>query len=208
MCFSATASFVASGGLAVAGAATLSVAPKQRRILAVIPFVFAFQQALEGIQWLYLKTGTTCIAAGYGFLALAFVFWPVFVPAVVYVLDRRGRGLVRWFWALGVGVALWNLYFLLIGKLIVFDAGGRIFYSVGVPASRIITLLYIVAVCGALLFSRVRAFRLYGVLMFAAAIAAFYWFRPGFPSVWCYFAAVLSLLVFWYAKRSYRVPVG
>jgi hypothetical protein len=204
MCFSATASFVASGGLAVAGAATLQVAPKRRRLLAVIPFAFALQQALEGIQWLYLNDSTVCITYGYGYFAFAYIFWPVFIPAAVYALDHKSRAIMRWFLMLGIGVALWNLYFLFVGQLAVFVDGGRIIYDVGAPAAGVIAPLYIIAVCGALLVSRIRAFRLFGMLILAAAATAYIWFRPGFPSAWCYFAAVISVLVFWYAKWGRR----
>lgn len=202
MCFSATASFVTSGGLAVVGAATLKAAPRRRRILALVPFVFAVQQALEGIQWLYLKAGTVCPAAGYGYLFFALLFWPVFIPLLVFMLDRAARPRVKWFLGLGIVVALWNLAALLSGPLAISGASGNIVYSVGIPTALARTVLYVIVVCGALFALRITALRWFGALITAAALVAFIGFRSAFASVWCYFAAVISALVFWYARRK------
>lgn len=201
MCFSASASFVASGGLAVVGAATLHVAPKRRRLLALIPFAFAVQQAFEGVQWLYLDRGTTCAAAGYGYTFLAFAFWPIFIPSLVYTFDRAGRPLVKWFLGLGIVVGLWNLFALGTGTLTITVASSRIAYWLDVTWGPIGVVLYVLALCGSLFASRIRAFRWFGLVVLATAVTSYVWFRPGFPSVWCYFAALLSGLVFFYAAR-------
>ena len=74
MCFSAEASFIASGGLAVAGGASLKVAKKEQRLIALIPLLFAIQQAIEGMQWLYLYRGTSSLKLAYAFLFFGFVF--------------------------------------------------------------------------------------------------------------------------------------
>ena len=91
MCFSAGASFVASGGLAIVGVASLKVAKKEERIIALIPLAFALQQAIEGVQWLSLQSGCPSLPLGYGFLFFAFIFWPVYVPLTVYLLDKKKR---------------------------------------------------------------------------------------------------------------------
>lgn len=72
MCFSAEASFIASGGLAVIGGVSLVMAKKEDKLLAVIPLLFSVQQAFEGVQWLYLDSGSSSLLAGYGFLLLLF----------------------------------------------------------------------------------------------------------------------------------------
>lgn len=195
---------MASGGLAVVGVAALRVAPRRRRFLAAIPFAFAIQQAAEGFQWLTLKAGMPSVLAGYAYAAFAFVFWPVFIPMAVYAVDRRGRRIVRWFLALGIGVALWNLSAMLRGPLDISVVGEHFLYGLYIPHDRLVAVLYVIAVCGALLSSRVRAFRWFGALLFVAAVVVYLWFRPGFPSVWCYFAALISALVFWYLRDAHK----
>lgn len=202
MCFSAAASFVTSGGLAVVSVGTLKVAPKRKRFLVLIPFFFAIQQAIEGIQWLSLRTGNVCLSAGYGYLTFALIVWPVFIPAAVYYLDRRGRRISRWFLALGIGVALWLGMSLFSGPLGISVIEGNIAYNTSVPVLSFVGVLYIIATSGAFLTSRNYVLRWFGVLVLITAVAAFYWFRPGFPSVWCYFAALSSALVFLFVRFS------
>ena len=69
MCFSAPASFIASGGLLALGGASLAVAKKEDKVLALIPFLFGIQQGLEGFQWLYLNSGSPSLLLGYAFLS-------------------------------------------------------------------------------------------------------------------------------------------
>ena len=73
MCFSAPASFIASGGLAVLGGVSFVTAKKEDKILAAIPILFAIQQFCEGIQWIYLNSGSSSLIAGYLFLFFAFI---------------------------------------------------------------------------------------------------------------------------------------
>ena len=62
MCFSATACFVTAVGLAPVGIASLTLArrlePQRWQPLALMPLLFAAQQALEGVVWLLLDDVT------------------------------------------------------------------------------------------------------------------------------------------------------
>jgi heme/copper-type cytochrome/quinol oxidase subunit 4 len=105
MCFSAPASFIASGGLTLLGGASLVVAKKEDKILALIPLLFGAQQFFEGIQWLYLNTGSSSTLATYIFLVFAYIIWPIYVPACVLILDKEKRKIMRSFLFLGITVA-------------------------------------------------------------------------------------------------------
>jgi hypothetical protein len=202
MCFSATASFVTSGGLTLVGVDALRIAPKSKRVLAVVPLLFAFQQALEGVQWLALGSGTVCMAAGYGFLSFAYVFWPVFVPVVVYVMDRKGRADIRWFILLGGGVALWYLTAMVSHPLVIFvSPPGRIVYDFIVPYGRSIAILYVLAVAGAPLLSSMRVFRWYGALLILLTAVAMSISYLAFASIWCFLGALSSVLIWLYLRR-------
>jgi hypothetical protein len=172
MCFSATASFVASGGLALVGVASLKIAPRKKRVLAVIPFLFAAQQALEGIQWLALGSGTTCQAAGYGYLFFALILWPVLIPALVYWFDPISRRRMRGFLAIGILVATGYASVLLTGPLGIQAVQNHVVYHFSSPLGPLSVLLYGVAVIGSLWASSIQMFRRYGVIIFAAGLAA------------------------------------
>ena len=56
MCFSATASFVASGALSALGVATLRATQRKAEIpFATIPLLFGIQQFVEGVLWLSFR---------------------------------------------------------------------------------------------------------------------------------------------------------
>nr|QIQ10879.1 hypothetical protein OJOKFFHK_00022 [uncultured bacterium] len=56
MCFSAEASFIGAGALAVIGTATLKTSYNTKNLLWMcIPLLFAVQQFCEGVVWLELR---------------------------------------------------------------------------------------------------------------------------------------------------------
>jgi hypothetical protein len=207
MCFSAEASFIASGGLTVLGGATYAVAKKKDRILVAIPILFGIQQFFEGVQWLYLGRGSSSLWAGYGFLFFALIVWPVYVPTFVFLLDRQRRKLLRWFIALGVAMALFFLVLLATQDLRVFVQDNCVHYAFDNP-NKWIALPYLFAVLGALFASSREVFRWFGLGIFALAVIAGVVYHKEFISVWCFFSAIVSAMFFVYVqrKRSRRVP--
>lgn len=201
MCFSATASFIVSGGVAIAGVASLRAATPKERMIAVIPLVFAVQQAVEGVQWLAIDNGTTCPAAGYGYLMFAYALWPVYIPAMVYALDRASRSRVRWFLGLGIAAAIWNVWHLFANPLAIYPSNGYLVYDLGIYLGEQAALFYVIAISGALFLSRIRAFSRAGLIVFGTAVLTALLARPAFPSVWCFVAAVASVLVYLYVSR-------
>ncbi len=203
MCFSPEVSFIASGGLAAIGTATAVVAPKQKKIFAIIPFMFAIQQAIEGVQWLWLRTGTVCISATYGFLFFAFFIWPVMVPAMVYIADKKSRHIVRWFIIVGTPLSLYALYLMLTRGVDVIEIHKSIKYSMYNPLTFIeAVVVYIAITIGPLLISSISAFRWFGLAAAIFAAIAYYFFTATFISVWCFFAAVLSVSILFYVHKK------
>ena len=202
MCFSATASFVASGGLAVVGSATLRLASKKQRMIAVIPLLFAIQQAIEGIQWLAIDSGRVCLLAGYGFVFFALLLWPVYIPLTVYVMDRKRRNITRWFLALGIVLASYFLFILFRAPMEIQVMKLGIYYKIGMLFGEVTGTLYFIAICGALFTSSIRAYRIFGVFAFTSAFITALFSRLTFTSVWCFFAALLSALIYFYIKEN------
>jgi hypothetical protein len=84
MCYSAEASFIASGVLT---ATSFSIAriPKEKNSLPLsfIPLIIATHQFIEGFIWLgqdRLEAGFFETAAVYLYVLIAYVFWPFFSP--------------------------------------------------------------------------------------------------------------------------------
>ena len=115
MCFSAAASFVTAGAVGAIGAAALSRVKDLRELaLAVTPVLFGLQQAIEGWQWLTLplapesstSTGLTVL-----YLFFAEVFWPLYAPIAVWLVEpsERRRQFMVVCLVVGVGVGSYLL---------------------------------------------------------------------------------------------------
>ncbi len=196
MCFSPEASFLASGGLGAAGAVSLAISNGKQRALAAIPIAFALQQAFEGYQWLCLRAGSVCPVAGYGFLIFALIIWPCAIPFIAYSIDEKRRPLIRWFVFLGISI---SLYFL--AMLVLKGASASIYYhSIQYEFTSFIAhpsavILYIVAVCVPLAVSSIAFLRWFALVIFSSAVFTYLFYTTAFVSVWCFFAAVLSILI-------------
>ena len=200
MCFSAPASFIASGGLVLLGGASLSVAKKEDKILAIIPFVFGIQQFIEGVQWLYLNSGSSSLIAGYSFLFFALIFWPFYVPFSVFLLDKKEQKSMLFFVFLGIIVSLFFLLILFTEKLTINKFNACVSYNFYFPFWKSIIFLYTLSVVGPLFLSKIKIFRWYGVVVFILGLISSFFFVEVFTSVWCFFAAIVSSMFFLYIK--------
>jgi heme/copper-type cytochrome/quinol oxidase subunit 4 len=202
MCFSATASFVASGGLITIGAATYAVAKKKDKILVAIPLLFGIQQFFEGIQWLHLNRGSTSPWAAYGFLLFALIIWPTYVPAFVLRLEKKRRKLMVAFVVLGALVSLYFTGLLLLEELRVSERNACVNYAFDFPFKWTILGLYLLAILGSLFTSSRPMFRAFGIAIAGMSIFSWWMYKVNFVSVWCFFSAGVSALFFLYVQRK------
>jgi hypothetical protein len=203
MCFSASASFVAAGTLAIIGAATVRAAPSKRFVpLAAIPLLFAAQQACEGALWMTLArtpfhVGGTPNARAFLFFAL-FV-WPAWVPFSLFLIEDDEKK-KRVLGALAVGGALLGAW--LIGCATLRDANacvafGNLYYWVQIdaPMKHVVPIGYLAFVAAPLALSSVRGTTVLAIATIASFALSAAMSRAGFVSVWCFFAAALSGVV-------------
>lgn len=204
MCFSASASFAAAGMLGVAGIATLRKAKtKQELPLAAVPLVFAVQQLIEGIVWIYVANNlqpATCAVNGYLFFAN--VLWPIFIPIVVLLLetDPVRKRMQQVLAGVGVLTGIYMLYTLLTTTVAVHQIGQRLVYAPEHPYAFWMPYAYVAATCLVCLISSKGVVQLLGVLVSLALFVSYMFYLAALPSVWCFLAAVLSLVVvlhFW-----------
>jgi hypothetical protein len=215
MCFSATASFIASGALAASGVAIARM-PKSRSAipLSLAPVIFATHQFIEGLLWLnhrgVLADGVKTVGV-YGFLLIAYVLWPIFVPFAAHATES-GR-VRRWIMLLCLLVGLYAGMAALVGIIRApVDAsvvGHSFAYVIDLP--RIFFTPYVIAVAIPFLVSSNKRLALFGVALAASCVAAmFIASAPTFPSVWCFYAAILSLLLYLFfrysAKQHLKMP--
>ena len=201
MCFSATASF--SAGIVLLGIGTLTLkAARQPRELAfaAIPMLFAIQQLSEGVIWLTFRYDAPQlnVAVTHLYSFFSHVLWPAYVPIAVLLIEPPGgrRRTLLAFVAAGVGVAVYLLYFLVAFPIISRPVGQHIeylsphFFTAGVMT------LYLLATTVSPLVSVHRMVKVFGALALLSFGAAYYFYATWFISVWCFFAALLSAMVY------------
>ena len=211
MCFSAEASFVASAGLAVAGTATLRHAEKPSDwMVAAIPLGFGLHQFVEGVVWSTTPGGDAHLYAARLFAFLAFVMWPIYIPVAFLwyendaVLKKRLSGLV----ALGVFAGLYFLYFMIDDPVKPRIQRGSLQYRFDYPLVYLSHIAYGIPVMLSPALSRDKIFRVFGAGLFVAYLIAYYaWFKSH-PSVWCFFAAVLTGLIYLHFRLRDGLAAG
>jgi hypothetical protein len=214
MCFSAEASFAAGAALLPVGAFCVHRAIRRdyRFLpLALTPVAFAVQQAAEGTVWLGLHHGDAVLVerGAVVFLFFALAFWPFWIPFSLLFLESRGGGK-----KLLAAVSVLSLVWLWLYAPLAADPGRwlstevlhhSIAYDINeLPAFHLAPRIawrvaYLAFICGPLLAARPggadRLRLLVGGLV--AVLFAFcylvYWYA--FTSVWCFFAALLALLL-------------
>lgn len=205
MCFSTTASFVAGGGLSVIGVASIKQARKRDKLMAAIPLLFGIQQILEGFQWMALNSLQVAMIPLYGFLFFASVVWPTYIPLTVFLLDKKSRRITSWFLAMGGGLSLYYLWTLLTEPATAQITNHSVQYLCGVTTQYSwLSIIYLLVTCGSLLISSKPIFRLLGIVSSLSVLVSYFFFSVTFVSVWCFFAAILSSLIYFY-MHNHRI---
>lgn len=207
MCFSASASFVAGITLSAAGVATLKQAKRKTEIpFALIPLLFGIQQITEGVIWLTLRHDAPLLTRTmtYVYSIFSHVLWPIYVPFAISYLESapwRKRTLLA-FQAAGIVVGLYLLYSLIARPIVAEIVGQHIGYVSPHFYLLPVMVIYLAATCVSCFFSSHRFVNLFGVLALLSFIAAYVFHARALVSIWCFFAAILSLLV--YLHLRYR----
>jgi hypothetical protein len=200
MCFSATASFIAGTGLTVLGVATLRATQRKAEIpFAAIPLLFGFQQIVEGVLWLSFKFDAPELnmVMTYLFSMFSHVLWPMYVPFSIGVLETvPWRRKVIWgFQTIGVAVGLY-LFYLIVKFPVTAEVATNIVYVSPHFYQLPVMFLYVAATCVSCFFSGDATIRLFGVLALLFFGIAYAFFVIALFSVWCYFSAILSSIIY------------
>lgn len=214
MCFSATASFTASGILSVfALIAHRMVHKRNQHLLAIIPVFFALQQAAEGVVWLTFRHELISflrIPAAYIFLIFAFIVWPTWIPFSIATLSRwRSLQVSLLFVLIGIATSFFLGFHIFTHPLTVLASNHHIIYQY--PYTQLwywlTTASYLVATVGPFMHQPSWLMKLSGVFLLGTAVVSYSVYYEAFVSVWCFFGALLSIIVcvlLWQDNRSHQ----
>lgn len=203
MCFSATASFTAATLLALIGSGALYRARPKYYIVAAIPFIFAFQQTIEGLLWLSFDGSiapTLQIPLAYVFLAFAYGFWPWWIPWGALSIEQQPskKVLLRYLLYLGLAVSTSLAVLVIINGVQPEIVQHHIVYNTFVMQPfwyMVWFFAYTAATVIPFFISSQRGMKLFGTLLLVACLASFYFWSYAFGSLWCFWAALLSVSV-------------
>ncbi|HUW05521.1 MAG TPA: DUF6629 family protein [Williamwhitmania sp.] len=210
MCFSAEASFAGGIILSAVGAATIQKIHKPSQIIfAAIPLFFGVQQIAEGIVWLVIPlTGYAAVQMvfSYVFLVMAEVIWPSLIALSVLFMeeDARRRRTLWVLLGLGMVVSLYYAVCLLTFNVAPTIEGHHIYYHTDFPKMFALPafIAYLIATITPLFASSIKRTHLLGGLMFFSCLVTVLFFTQYLISVWCFFAAVISAVVYWILSDS------
>jgi len=207
MCFSAAGSFTLAAVLTGVGAASISRKVDARvAMLAVVPLLFAVQQAAEGVVWLTIDAASAHAAlqhvAVVVFLGFAIVVWPVWSPLSLLLIERgttsRRRALAA-LTALGAAIAVSAAVLLSRWQPVAVVEGHSISYHWAGSRNAIVEIGVLLAYAAATVLpffaSSMKYARTIGVTLVVSVVVTMLVQREALTSVWCFFAAVVSCLV-------------
>lgn len=203
MCFSATASFSAGVLLSGLGAASLQKAKAPREYpFAAVPLLFGIQQITEGFLWLSmthpdyagLQADTTWL-----FLLFAQPLWPLWAPWSMWLLEKDEKR-KRWltvFLGAGILLSVYFLYCMFTFDLTAAVLENHIRYYLYFPETLewITGPLYLLTTLVPLFISSVPKMKIYALINLVSFAISLFFFFEYLLSVWCFFAACLSIAV-------------
>jgi hypothetical protein len=207
ICFSATASFTAGIALLAIGSLTIRRAREWGEVpYAAIPVIFGVQQLVEGLLWRNLPAqDTTTHVLTIAYLLFSNVLWPIYVPLAVWLLEPRSarRRTIAWTVAGGSAVGLYFLAAIVPHPVTSAIKDMHIKYHIPHHHDAIAVTVYAAATCLAPLLSTHKMVRLFGIVLTASMTVAAIVYLRWFASVWCFFAAVISAMIylhFWHGR--------
>ena len=209
MCFSAAANFVGSGALGAIGVTTLTRVKHRRELLfAALPALFAIHQFIEGFVWLGLDgilSPTITHNMGAAFMLYAQGLLPFLLPLSVLLFEPTAKSRKRMlpFLGLGASTTLYILWALTAYPLQVYVKGNSIVYINQATNNMAVAVLYVIATCGSLFFSKIRVMVLFGGANLIILLVVMEVKRYAFTSLWCAYAAIASVIILAYFWKSH-----
>lgn len=204
MCFSATASFIAGVSLSVLGVATVKKARRKAEIpFAMIPLLFGAQQIVEGILWLSFRFDAPLlnVPMTYLFTLFSHVLWPMYVPFSIGLMESVAwrKKVISAFQIIGFAVGLYLLYFI-VRYPVTSVVRQHMVYVLPYVNEQPVLEFYLAATCVAPFFSSHKVINIFGVLALLLFVVAYWFYTVAFFSVWCFFAAILSAVIYLHFK--------
>jgi hypothetical protein len=211
MCFSAVANFTGSGVLGTVGVLTLTKVRHRRELMfAALPLLFAIHQFIEGFVWLGVDgmlSPRVTQAMGAAFMLYAQGLLPFLIPLSVWLFEPNGKSRRRMvpFMVIGTGTTIYMLWALTAYSFQVYVKANSLVYVNPATNHLVVAVLYVIATCGSLFFSKEKDMVIFGAANLIILLAVMVVKRYAFTSLWCAYAAVASVIILAYFWKSIKL---
>ncbi len=206
MCFSAEVSFGAGAVITAIGVASFRKAKTTpQQLFACIPLFFAVQQFTEGALWLALDDPSGSELNSWlsrMFLLFAWVIWPAYIPLTMRQLETNDlrRRILTVFLVIGAAVSLLHIYHLVFQHIYARIDGSHIRYLMDYQPKYpwVMGICYFIAIVLSLFVSTAKRMVYLGMMVLTTFLITVSFYEHFHQiSVWCFFAAITSLMVLW-----------
>ena len=182
-------------------------APLRELLFAALPTLFAIHQFIEGFVWLGLDgilSPTVARDMGAAFMLYAQGLLPFLLPLSVWLFEseKKNRQGMLPFVIVGGATTLYILWALTAYPLQLYVRGNSIVYINQATNNTAVAVLYVIATCGSLFFSKIRMMVIFGAANLLILLVVMEYKRYAFTSLWCAYAAVASLIILAYFWTS------
>jgi hypothetical protein len=210
MCFSASASLTTSAVLIPTGIYCVRTAldrDRAYRAIACLPLFFGIQQACEGFIWLGIdgENPIQILRFALGFLFFSHFVWPAWIPLSALMLEEHPLKKKVLYALTAIGTLYGSMLYVplvlnsdwlhlrVVNRSIDYQLK---LVSDHIMPSQISVWFYVFLILIPLFMSSLRSLNILGVAIAASETLARFAFNYAFISVWCFFAALLSVYVF------------
>jgi hypothetical protein len=177
-------------------------------LFASLPTLFAIHQFTEGFVWLGLDgvlspAVTHAMAAAFMLYAQGLLPFLLPLSVLLFEADAKSRRRMLLFLVVGCLTALYILWALIAYPTQTFIKANTIVYINPATNNTAVAVLYVIATCGSLLFSKVKDMVIFGFANLAILLVVMAVKRYAFTSLWCAYAAVASVIILAYFWKSH-----
>lgn len=135
------------------------------------------------------------------------VLWPTFVPLSIWLIEKHPirKKILAGITLIGIAVSLCLLTFSIIGPTTSTMVGHSIAYDFPVPYPLFSFALYFFATCAGGMVSSSLKVRVFGTAMLLGFFLAHAFYPDTLFSVWCFFAAALSVVIYLHTKDLRKI---
>jgi hypothetical protein len=209
MCFSSTASFLSSAVLTAIGSWLIwKYKGTKKLLLASIPLFFGLQQFSEGMVWLDVTSNIDSKRLLFFkniFLFFAYIFWPIWVPLSLRVLEtlETRKKILNGFVILGFLLGINALFYVFDSPLKSHRFSIDYLVTIKVFGSWFLyCIFYITTTVVSFFISSKKLMGLFGIFVGLLAIITYSFDKSIGASLWCFFSAIASISLVFLIKNK------